>query len=218
MSGERVGGVVLAGGRSTRMGSDKAGLEWHGEPLAARLAAVVGEAARRVSPGPPGPVVVVRSPGQELPRLPEGTEVVEDAVAGRGPLEGLRAGLTAVSGRAGVALVAPTDLPLLVPEVLERLHASLRPGVDVVVPRGPDGLQPLVGAFRVALAGLAAELLAAGEPRAGLLVERASSVQLAVDDLYDDPVVRDADPRRLALRDVDAPGELAELDRLARGA
>lgn len=211
-----MGGVVLAGGRSTRMGTDKAGLAWRGEPLAARLVVVVGEAARRVSAGPPGPVVVVRSPGQALPRLPAGTDVVEDAVAGRGPLEGLRAGLAALAGRAGVALVAPTDLPLLVPEVLERLHAALRPGVDVAVPRGPDGLQPLVGAFRVGLASLAAELLAAGEPRAGLLVERAASVQVAVDELYADPALRAADPRRLALHDVDAPGELEELDRLAR--
>lgn len=216
MSAERVGGVVLAGGRSRRMGADKASLEWDGVPLVARLVAVVAEAARRASPRAHGPVVVVRSTGQELPALPAGTEIVEDAVAGRGPLEGLRTGLTALAGRADVALVAPTDVPLLVPEVLERLHASLAPGFDVSVSRGPDGLQPLVGAYRVSVAGLAAELLAAGEARAGVFVERASSLQLAVDDLYRDPRVRAADPRRLALRDVDDPAELEELGQQAR--
>jgi molybdopterin-guanine dinucleotide biosynthesis protein A len=197
------------------MGVDKAGLEWDGVPLVVRLVTVVGEAARRASEGAPGPVVVVRSPGQSLPPLPEGTEVVEDGVTCRGPLEGLRAGLAALAGRAEVALVAPTDVPLLVPEVLERLHASLHLGVDVAVPQAPDGLQPLVGAYRVALAGLAGELLAAGEARAGLLVERAASVRLAVDDLYGDPAVRAADPRGLALRDVDDTVGLEELGRLA---
>src|ERR671939_2131575 len=94
-------GIVLAGGRSSRMGSPKAALEWHGSTLLRR---VVGIVARGVD----GPVVVVRAPGQELPALPEGVEVVEDAREGRGPLEGMAAGLAAVRDRAPVAYVSST--------------------------------------------------------------------------------------------------------------
>ena len=93
-------GIVLAGGRSSRMGSPKAALEWHGSTLLRR---VVGIVARGVD----GPVVVVRAPGQELPGLPDGVELVEDAREGRGPLQGLAAGLAAVRDAAPVALPRP---------------------------------------------------------------------------------------------------------------
>ena len=90
-------GLILAGGRSTRMGRPKAALEWHGSTLLRR---VVGLVARAVD----GPVIVVRAPGQELPGLPREVEQVEDAREGRGPLQGLAAGLRAVEGRARAAL------------------------------------------------------------------------------------------------------------------
>src|SRR5688500_8482005 len=100
-------GIVLAGGRSSRMGRPKAWLDWHGTPLLRRVCGLV---ARGVS----GPVVVVRAPGQELPPLPAGMRAVEDAREGRGPLQGLLAGLEAVEGEE-VAFVASTDVPFLHP-------------------------------------------------------------------------------------------------------
>ena len=83
---EHAAGIVLAGGRSSRMGTPKASLEWHGSTLLRR---VTGLVQREVD----GPVVVVSAPGQELPALPGGVELVEDAREGRGPLQGLAAGL-----------------------------------------------------------------------------------------------------------------------------
>src|SRR5688500_3128660 len=82
-------GIVLAGGRSSRMGTPKAWLEWHGSTLLRRVCGLVGRGAS-------GPVVVVRAPGQALPALPAGIRVVEDAREGHGPLQGLLAGLEAV--------------------------------------------------------------------------------------------------------------------------
>ena len=101
-------GIVLAGGRSSRMGTPKAGLEWHGSTLLRRVAGIVGRATG-------GPLVVVRAPGQELPPLPGRIEVAEDEREGRGPLQGLAAGLAAVGDRAEVAYVSSTDAPLLHP-------------------------------------------------------------------------------------------------------
>src|SRR3954454_19953664 len=111
-------GIVLAGGRSTRMGTPKAALEWHGSTL---LRHVVGLVARGVE----GPVVVVRAAGQALPSLPAGVEGAQGAREGRGPLQGLAAGLAAVSGRAEVAYASSTDAPLLHPEFVRRVLRAL---------------------------------------------------------------------------------------------
>src|SRR4051812_27865832 len=101
-------GVVLVGGRSSRMGVSKAGLEWHGSTLLYRATALLQRTVR-------GPVVAVSAPGQVLPDLPRGVEVVADPVEGLGPMQGLAAGLAAVSGRAGSAFVCSTDMPFLHP-------------------------------------------------------------------------------------------------------
>jgi molybdenum cofactor guanylyltransferase len=111
-------GVVLAGGRSSRMGEPKAALEWHGSTLLHRAAAILCRALD-------GPVVVVAAPGQELPGLPDGVAVVEDPVEGRGPVQGLAAGLAEVAGRADAAFVCSTDMPFLHPAFVRRVLRSL---------------------------------------------------------------------------------------------
>src|SRR5438309_2356939 len=107
-------GVVLAGGPSSRMGSPKASLEWHGSTLLRRTAGIVARAAA-------GPVVVVRAPGQDLPALPDWAEVVDDPREDRGPVQGIAAGLAALAGRAEVAFVAATDMPFLHPAFVRRV-------------------------------------------------------------------------------------------------
>ena len=119
---------MLAGGRSTRMGRPKANLEWHGSTLLHRVTGIVGRAVD-------GPVVVVRAPDQELPELPPGVRVVEDAAEGRGPLQGLAAGLAAVAGEAELAYVSSTDVPLLHPAFVRAVvRAAADPDVDVALP------------------------------------------------------------------------------------
>src|ERR1700729_882253 len=85
------GAIILAGGKSSRMGSPKAALGWYASTLLRR---VTGLAQRTVD----GPVVVVRAPEQELPGLQPSIEIVSDAREGRGPLQGLAAGLAAIGG------------------------------------------------------------------------------------------------------------------------
>ena len=108
-----VAGILLAGGRSRRMGRDKASLAWHGSTLARRAAGLL---ARCSEP----PVVVVCAPGQELPPLPEWVEVVRDPEPGLGPLAGLAAGLRVAAPRASVAAVCAVDAPLAHPAVMRR--------------------------------------------------------------------------------------------------
>jgi molybdenum cofactor guanylyltransferase len=157
-------GIVLAGGRSSRMGAEKAGLEWHGSTLLRRVVGLVGRAA--------GPVVVVRSPGQELPPLPPGVAVTEDAREGLGPLEGLRAGLQAMGPAAEAAYVCAVDLPLLHPAAVARALAALAGGADAAVPRAGGRPHPLAAAYRPGVLAVAELLLAADRRSMGELLDR----------------------------------------------
>ncbi len=164
---EDVAGILLAGGRSRRMGSDKASLAWHGSTLARRAAGLL---ARCSEP----PVVVVCAPGQELPPLPPWVEVVRDPEPGLGPLAGLATGLRAVEPRAAVAAVCAVDAPLAHPAVMRALLGALGESL-AVVPVGDGRPQPLFAVYRTLLAELAAQLVAEGERRATALAERAGA-------------------------------------------
>ncbi|HEY3604065.1 MAG TPA: NTP transferase domain-containing protein [Sporichthyaceae bacterium] len=154
-------GVVLAGGRSSRMGTPKAALEWHGSTLLHRTAALL---QRSVS----GPVVVVAAPGQELPALPDGVQVTYDPVEGRGPMQGIAVGLAAVEGAAEAAFVTSTDLPFLHPAYIHAVLAAFRAEpTDVALPVARGYRQPTAAVYRTGLAALIATLLGAGEDRPG---------------------------------------------------
>jgi molybdopterin-guanine dinucleotide biosynthesis protein A len=157
-------GIVLAGGRSSRMGESKAALEWHGSTLLRRTAGLL---ARSVG----GPVLVVRAPGQELPALPAGVETVDDPVEGRGPMQGIATGLAAVADRAQVAFVCSTDLPFLHPAYVRRVLDTLDADTDAVLPHARGHRQPLAAAYRTALAPVVAELVADGRLKLAMLFD-----------------------------------------------
>ncbi|MGH8933038.1 MAG: molybdenum cofactor guanylyltransferase [Egibacteraceae bacterium] len=164
-------GIVLAGGRSSRMGTAKAGLEWHGSTL---LRHVTGLVARAVG----GPVVVVRAPGQSLPALSAEVEVVEDPREGLGPLQGLATGLAAVSDRAEAAFACSTDLPFLHPAFARLVLRALDSGADIGLPVVRGYPQPLAAAYRTTLADLAARMVATQRLRLTLLLDECEVARL----------------------------------------
>jgi molybdenum cofactor guanylyltransferase len=182
-------GVVLAGGRSSRMGAPKAALEWHGSTLLRRT---VGILARVTD----GPVVVVRSAGQDLPDLPQGTLVADDPRAGRGPVQGIAAGLAALGGRADIAFVSSTDLPFLHPAFVRRVLRALADSenTDVALPLARGFRQPLAAAYRVWLAEAAERLVAAGRLRPAFLFGQCAVETLDDAALMRDPVLAALDP------------------------
>ncbi|MDQ3887526.1 MAG: molybdenum cofactor guanylyltransferase, partial [Actinomycetota bacterium] len=195
-------GVVLVGGRSSRMGTSKAELEWHGSTLLRRTLGVL----RRVVNGP---VLVVRAPGQQLPPLPVHVEVAEDPVEGLGPLQGIATGLATLAGRAHAAFVSATDLPFLHPAFVRRVLGALEADVDVALPQARGYPQPLAAAYRVSLAPLVAELIAVGEPRPAFLFHRCVTRWLDEAMLLADPVLAAADPELDSLLNINEPAEYA---------
>jgi len=200
---ERAGAVVLAGGRSSRMGRPKALLEWGG-------ATAVQHAVDVVRAGVDGgSVCVVRAPGQELPALD--ALVVEDPVPFAGPLAALTEGLEALDGRCQVAFACGVDTPLLVPELVRVVVGALLEGDDAVVPVIEGRAQPLLAAYRVALAPRLQELLARGLGSLKDVPEAAVVRSLTEAELTADPALTEADPELRSARNANTPEEWAAL-------
>ena len=127
-------GFAVAGGRSRRMGQDKALLPWGDTDLLghalARLSGVVDE--------------VGILPGAERRYTDRGAAEHLDAAPDQGPLAGLLAALEGAPGRA--ALLLGVDLPLVPSRLLERLVA-LSGSADAVVPVSPRGPEPLCALY-----------------------------------------------------------------------
>lgn len=127
-------GFVLAGGRSRRMGSDKALLEFRGETMLQtqvnKMRAAVGDC-----------IVVGRA------EAGEGVETIVDTYPGEGPLGGI---LTALAHTGDWIIVLACDMPLVGEGTLRELVRRIRAtSADAVVPRHPDGqAQPLAAAYR----------------------------------------------------------------------
>jgi molybdenum cofactor guanylyltransferase len=141
---------VLAGGKSTRMGKDKAFLEFKGRILLARaleLAAGAGQEVRIV--GDPRKFAAFG-------------RVVEDIYRERGPLAGIHAALK--SSATELNLMLAVDLPFVQPDFLKYLISVARETKALVtVPRAGDGLQPLCAVYRREFAKVAEQSLAQGK-------------------------------------------------------
>src|SRR6516165_6298668 len=139
----RVGGIVLCGGQSKRMGRPKAWLPFAGELMLPRVVRLLSEIA--------SPVVVVAVREQDVPPLPPSVTVVRDEETGRGPLQGLAAGLAALGGRADAAYVSSCDVPFLQPAFIRRLIDLLGDSA-ICVPRVGDYHHPLAAVYRIDVA------------------------------------------------------------------
>jgi molybdopterin-guanine dinucleotide biosynthesis protein A len=125
-----VGGMILAGGRSRRMGTDKALLLMNGQRLIDRVAEVMRGIFQEV-------IIIGNDPGAyadlNLPRVP-------DLRPGAGSLGGIYTGLSV--SRFSRAFFVACDMPFL-STTLIRYLVHLDSSADVVIPRTRDGLQPL---------------------------------------------------------------------------
>lgn len=188
-------GIVLAGGRSTRFGSDKLAATVAGVPLVGRAV----DALAAVTDG----VIVVLPPGAERDDLPDGVTVAHDLQEGQGPLAGLHMGLLAAV-RTDQVVVAGGDMPELQPSVLRLLLDTLDDAsVDAAALADGGRARPLPIALRTWPAADAVHtLLHAGRRR---LRDALDSLRTAV---IDESTWTALDPGRLTLRDIDEPGDL----------
>jgi molybdopterin-guanine dinucleotide biosynthesis protein A len=186
----RVGGIVLCGGQSKRMGRPKAWLPFGPELMLQRVVRILQEVV--------APLVVVAAPEQEVPALPSDVTVVRDDERGRGPLQGLAAGLSALRDRADAAYLSACDVPFLQPNLVRRLIDLL--GSDsICVPRVDDYHHPLAAVYRVEVVDAVERLLAAGRLRPVFLFEEVPTRIVAAEELVD------VDPTLQSFRNLNTP-------------
>ena len=195
----RRGALVLCGGRSTRMGRDKASLPFGSEVLLQR-------AVRRIAPCVDDIVVAAR-PGQDVPVLPDSVRLTRDAVKDEGPLQGLLGGLQA--SEADAVFATACDAPFLRTAVVDLLFARLEDhAVAVAVAQG--FAHPLCAVYRRDVAQDIAALLEAGKRRPIALYERVSTARI------DEHALRTVDPDLESLRNCNRPEDydtaLADFD------
>jgi molybdopterin-guanine dinucleotide biosynthesis protein A len=133
------GGIVLCGGRSTRMGVPKATLPFGPETMLQRVVRLLGMVVT--------PIVAVAAREQQLPELPDDVIVTRDEREQRGPLEGLRAGLRALPDSIDIAYVTSCDVPLLVPGFVARM-IDLLGDHDIAVMEIDGFAHPLSAVYR----------------------------------------------------------------------
>ena len=184
-------GIVLCGGRSTRMGQDKASLAFGGETMLERAVRVLREVADEV-------IVVARA---EQP-MPAGVRAVHDPVEDLGPLAGIVAGLSASA--TDVNAIVACDMPLVRAAVLRRL-AELRGDADICVAVADGHASPLCAVYRKQVGSVGQALLDAGERRVMALLDR------VVTKRVDAAVFRDLDPDLESFISCDTPEDFLAL-------
>ncbi len=142
--------IVLAGGRSRRMGRAKAALPIGGTSMLERVVACAAPLVREL--------VVVAAPGQDVPATV--ARVLRDRRRGEGPLPALAVGLAAVTTPWAFALGC--DTPFVHRAVLRLLARQVR-GCRGAIPRWDERLQPLVAIYHRSLVVALDELVAGGE-------------------------------------------------------
>uniref|UniRef100_A0A7C4QQ27 Probable molybdenum cofactor guanylyltransferase n=1 Tax=Schlesneria paludicola TaxID=360056 RepID=A0A7C4QQ27_9PLAN len=188
----RHGAIVLCGGRSSRMGRDKATLPFGPELMLQRVVRLISEVVK------PEHIVVVAAAQQNLPPLPGDIAVARDARPGRGPLEGLAAGLRLIGGQLDAVYATACDVPLLVPAFARHLFTLLE-DYDIAVPTEGDFHHPLAAVYRPRVLPAIERLLAAGELRPRALFAAVATREVPVDEL------RCVDPRLETLLNLNRP-------------
>ena len=179
----RFAGVVLTGGASARMGTDKAFIEIDGRALALRVADALAAAG----------ATEVFAVGGDLDRLRAlGLDARPDRAARQGPLAGIVTALEQTTDE--LVVVAACDLVSVTPAAVSELLDALTDDADAVIPRS-DRLEPLMAAYRRRCLDHLRNELDAGERAPHRAVEGLAVVQVRLQ--HDE-----------ALRDADTPGDL----------
>jgi molybdopterin-guanine dinucleotide biosynthesis protein A len=187
----RKGALILCGGKSSRMGRDKATLPFGPELMLERVIRLLSEAVD------PQSIVVVAAPDQRLPELPTTVAVARDTQEFRGPLQGLATGLRNVGDRFDAVYATACDVPLLVPAFVDRMF-QLLDEYDAAVPFDGQHHHSLAAVYRPRVLPHVEALLNSDRLRPRFLFDLVRTREVPGDEL------RDVDP------------ELATLDNLNR--
>lgn len=193
------GAIVLAGGRSLRMGDDKAGLRLAGETMLSRVVTRLRETFEEI--------VIVAGPNSVVAPevLISGSRLVRDLVAFEGPVSALRMGLETI--RAGVGFACACDLPFLSPSLAAAVCA-MSEGHQAAIPLVEGRLQMLQAAYRRSCVQALDDMIGRADRQLNRLVDSIDARIVGEDEM------RAYDPELISFLNVNTPADYARAQRL----
>ena len=186
---EKITGIVLAGGKSTRMGTDKAFVLWNNKPFIQysidALSTMVDE-------------IIIVSDYAKFDRL--GYKRVEDCISEAGPLSAMYSGLK--ESKTELNLVLSCDIPLITSDVLEELLIAHHKDLDAVVCRANDTVMPLVALYDKCCYKTCESLLQSGERRMMRLMDVLPNVSY----------LHLNDAQSISVKNINSPMDLNEIN------
>lgn len=153
-----ISGFILAGGMSSRMGSDKALLLVQDEPLLRRMIRLVEPFCQTVAVS-----------GNKSDYLNFNIEVVPDLLAGCGPIAGIISSLKHSSTEWN--LLVSVDVPFINPEFIQHLITNLG-DYDCIIPRHEGGVEPLMGLYHRQIIPVVEEMIGQGDYKLRRLLDK----------------------------------------------
>jgi molybdopterin-guanine dinucleotide biosynthesis protein A len=192
-----VTGVVLAGGKSSRMGFNKACIEFGGK----RLIEATVDCLRALFPE----VLIIANDPPLYAYL--GVKVIPDLIPDSGSLGGIYTGLSAASHPA--CFFVACDMPFLNADLIKLLIREAE-GWDVVVPRVGGELQPLHAVYAKSCLPLIKEAIDGGVLKIARFFPKAKV------KIIEEPAIRAVDPHLLGFMNVNTPPELEQAEAIRR--
>ncbi len=177
---DQVNAIILCGGRSSRMGFDKAFLRLGGKTLVERQVEFLKERFGKF-------ILVTNSPWQY--KAMSRVKIVTDIVPGLGPMGGLYTGLK--NSDSEYNFVTACDLPFISQDLASYMAGSIKQGFQAVIPHHQGKYQPLYAVYSRSCLGKISEALAAGKLKLARLLSEFKVKKVAGNELlrFGDPDV-----------------------------
>jgi len=168
-------GIILAGGKSSRMGSDKGLVRLNGKPFIAHIIAILKPLVKDV-------IIVSNNSAYDVFNLKRVNDIIENS----GPLAGLHTGLFHSETESN--LVLSCDIPLISAAVLEKLIRNSDDRFEIVQIKSQDKTMPLIALYKKQCMHLCLELLQKGEKRLRTAVQQFKTKTINLDSELDQDV------------------------------
>jgi len=166
---KNITGIVLAGGKSTRMGSDKGFVTYNNKPFIQHIIDALHPLVDEI-------IIVSNNPDYDVFNLKRVNDIIEDA----GPLAGLYSGLHNSITEKNIVLSC--DIPVINQGVLEQLILASNKDIDVVQIKSQGKTMPLIALYNKRCASTCLALLESGERRLRFLINQLKSKTIVLDD------------------------------------
>jgi len=191
--------IILSGGRSLRMGKNKAFLEIEGIPIIVRICTTLTQ----IFPD----IIVIANETEPYARL--GVKTYKDLIPDKGALGGLYTGLS--YSMSPHAFVVASDMPYLNRRLIEWMLETVE-DYDVVVPRTKEGLEPLHAIYSKSCLKSIQSILDQGKLR---ILDFYPLVKVRT---LNEAELSSRDPAMVSFINVNTPEELSSLNKMKRAA